>query len=201
MERIKFIIVEKSYLIRKGIASIINRIEKASVVCELDNLMNLKSEILKHNPHFLVINHSFSELPEVLIHAEITFNMQEKGIAIFSAKPESNNTSLYRECIYIEDEKQLIFSKIENLIRNTSGNNSKNTNELSEREKSILKLVATGLTNKEIADKLFLSAHTVMTHRKNITAKLGIKSISGLTVYAILNNILTMNEIENGKNF
>ena len=67
--------------------------------------------------------------------------------------------------------------------------------ELTPREITILKLVSMGLTNKQIADRLFLSAHTVITHRKNITTKLGIKTISGLTVYAILNNIVSVEEI------
>lgn len=63
-------------------------------------------------------------------------------------------------------------------------------------EKNILKHIALGLTNKEIADKLFISIHTVVTHRKNITQKLGIKSVSGLTVYAILNNLIEMDEVK-----
>ncbi len=64
------------------------------------------------------------------------------------------------------------------------------TEGLSDRELDVLKLVAVGFSNKEIAEKLFISIHTVMSHRKNITEKLGIKSISGLTVYAIINNHL-----------
>jgi len=67
---------------------------------------------------------------------------------------------------------------------------------LSDRETEVLKHVALGLSNKEIADKLFISPHTVITHRKNITARLGIKSISGLTVYAILKNIISIDEAE-----
>jgi DNA-binding CsgD family transcriptional regulator len=51
-------------------------------------------------------------------------------------------------------------------------------------------LVAKGLANKEIADKLNISIHTVMSHRKNIAHKTGIKSVAGLTVYALLNNLL-----------
>lgn len=67
--------------------------------------------------------------------------------------------------------------------------------ELTAREIDVLKQVALGLSNKEIGDRLFISVHTVITHRKNITEKLGIKSISGLTVYAILNGIIDTNTI------
>ncbi|RLD72360.1 MAG: DNA-binding response regulator, partial [Bacteroidetes bacterium] len=66
---------------------------------------------------------------------------------------------------------------------------------LSERETTVLKHVTQGMTNQEIAEKLFLSVHTVTTHRKNITKKLGIKTVSGLTVYALLNKVIDMREI------
>lgn len=62
--------------------------------------------------------------------------------------------------------------------------------ELTKREKEVLKLVASGFSNKIIAEDLFISTHTVISHRKKITEKTGIKSISGLTVYAILNNLI-----------
>ncbi len=68
--------------------------------------------------------------------------------------------------------------------------------ELSEREKEILVSVAQGLLNKEIADKHHISINTVITHRKNITRKTGIKTVPGLTVYAILNNLIDINSIE-----
>lgn len=65
-------------------------------------------------------------------------------------------------------------------------------NTLTAREKEILVCVAKGMINKEIADQLNISIHTVITHRKNITQKTGIKTVAGLTVYALLNNLLTM---------
>ncbi|MEG1905744.1 MAG: LuxR C-terminal-related transcriptional regulator, partial [Bacteroidales bacterium] len=59
--------------------------------------------------------------------------------------------------------------------------------ELSSREIEVLKLITRGLINKEIADELCISLNTVLTHRKNITSKLGIKTVSGLTFYAMMN--------------
>ena len=68
--------------------------------------------------------------------------------------------------------------------------------ELSDREKEILVSVAQGLLNKEIADKHHISINTVITHRKNITRKIGIKTVPGLTAYAILNNLIDIKSIE-----
>ena len=62
--------------------------------------------------------------------------------------------------------------------------------ELSQREIEVLTLVASGKINKEIADALQISINTVLSHRKNISAKLGIKSVSGLSVYAMMNGYL-----------
>lgn len=70
------------------------------------------------------------------------------------------------------------------------------SDDLSEREKEILVSVAQGLLNKEIADRHNISINTVITHRKNITRKTGIKTVAGLTVYAILNNLIDINSIE-----
>ena len=67
---------------------------------------------------------------------------------------------------------------------------------LSAREKEILVCVAKGMLNKEIADQCNLSIHTVITHRKNITRKTGIKTTPGLTVYALLNNLIDINTFE-----
>jgi len=67
--------------------------------------------------------------------------------------------------------------------------------ELSVREIEVLVLITKGLINKEIADKLNIGLTTVITHRKNITEKLGIKSVSGLTIYAVMNGYVEADRI------
>ena len=59
----------------------------------------------------------------------------------------------------------------------------------------LIRLVNAGASNQEIADALFLSIHTVTTHRRNITAKLQIHSPAGLTIYAIINNLIDIAEV------
>ncbi|MCC8171663.1 MAG: LuxR C-terminal-related transcriptional regulator [Parabacteroides sp.] len=68
--------------------------------------------------------------------------------------------------------------------------------ELSVREIEVLQLIVKGAINKEIADKLSISLNTVLSHRKNITAKLGIKTVSGLTFYAMMNGYISADDIE-----
>ncbi len=70
------------------------------------------------------------------------------------------------------------------------------TEELSEREKEVLIEVVNGLSNKEIADKLFISIHTVISHRKNISRKLNIHSPAGLTIYAIVNKLVDIEKLK-----
>lgn len=70
------------------------------------------------------------------------------------------------------------------------------TEELSERERDVLIQVVRGLSNKEIADVLCISQHTVVSHRKHITRKLNIHSTAGLTIYAIVNKLVDLNSLE-----
>jgi len=102
--------------------------------------------------------------------------------------------------IIVDDDKEDVIGlklkikvqKIFNEIFCTEGVVDEVLNETTEREREIIKFVAKGYTNKQIADELFLSIHTVITHRKNISAKLGIKTISGLTIYAVLKGIIDL---------
>ena len=97
----------------------------------------------------------------------------------------------------IEDIKTLNTSISESDIINalsqlleTNHNEEKPSTTLSSREIEVLRLIALGKINKEIAQELNISINTVLTHRKNLTAKLGIKSVSGLSFYAMMNGIV-----------
>jgi DNA-binding NarL/FixJ family response regulator len=199
MDRIKFVIAEKSYLIRKGIVSIINRIEHATVVKELETLDGINSSLLKYTPDFLVVNIALLHQAERFRNTDIKADLSEIGIGIqYENNSLLEKSLILREMISTLDDRELIYKKLDSLISKKldSMHGLIQQPELSEREKTILKNVAGGLTNKEIAEKLFISSHTVITHRKNITNKLGIKTISGLTVYAILNNLISIGDLE-----
>lgn len=95
----------------------------------------------------------------------------------------------------IDDLNNLCISK---LNQRTSGNQQSIDNkfELSDREIEVLALIAKGYMNKTIADELNISINTVLTHRKNLTSKLGIKTVSGMTMYAILNGLISAEDIQ-----
>lgn len=86
------------------------------------------------------------------------------------------------------DDEAEVQAKIMSLLDSLIDNNEAK-GELSGREKEVLRLLVDGKINKEIADELCISINTVISHRKNISAKTGIKSVSGLSIYALMNGI------------
>ncbi|MCH5335354.1 MAG: helix-turn-helix transcriptional regulator [Alistipes sp.] len=69
------------------------------------------------------------------------------------------------------------------------------TTDLSPREREVLVMIAKGLMNKEIADRLGIGLTTVISHRRNLSSKLGIKSVSGLTIYAVMRGYVDADDI------
>jgi len=95
------------------------------------------------------------------------------------------------------DSSSLICYKVNEVFNSFANIQAKEAEtELTRRETEVLQLLTKGYSNKEIADQLFVSTHTVISHRKNISEKTGIKSASGLTMYAILKKIIDVNEID-----
>jgi DNA-binding CsgD family transcriptional regulator len=118
------------------------------------------------------------------------------GIQFLTISTETES-QYSNQIINLYDPQSLIYYKINEVLNTFRSDTSKEADtELTRREIDVLQLVTKGYSNKEIADQLFVSTHTVISHRKNISEKTGIKSTSGLTMYAILKKIIDMNEIE-----
>ncbi|RPI45191.1 MAG: DNA-binding response regulator [Bacteroidetes bacterium] len=185
-----FILAIDSYLIRKGMAALLNRIPGIRIAGEVGSGPELVSYLRHHHPDFLIISESlfngntgfFITNPEWLNHTILL-------------KKESSDAEKpgIRSSIHIFESRETITVKVRELIKDYTGDPDPGM--ITPREKEIVRLISMGYTNKQIAEKLFISTHTVTTHRKNITGKLGIKSVSGLTVYAIVNNIVTIDEV------
>ncbi len=115
------------------------------------------------------------------------------------------NTVLYDIFVCQQDleshnliEDTLLVPEIKRMEESLAQNSEKKVEEesLSEREIDVLVHIVRGLTNKEIAAKMFLSVHTVNTHRKNIMNKLKIHSPAGLTIYAIVNKLVSLEDLD-----
>jgi DNA-binding NarL/FixJ family response regulator len=87
---------------------------------------------------------------------------------------------------------KIVTSVLDDSTANIASSSCEGLN-ISEREMEIIKLIAEGLSNKEVADKLFLSTHTVTTHRKNIMNKLGVNNTAGLVLFAVRENLISPN--------
>ena len=117
-------------------------------------------------------------------------------IGIVTAAAPREFVDLCHDLIYIDDSPGKIIEVIDKSLKaRQGGHRVLSENPLSEREKEVLKLLVKGETAKEIASKLFISTHTVVTHRKNISAKLGIKTTSAMAIYAVSANLVTLDDI------
>jgi DNA-binding NarL/FixJ family response regulator len=188
----KIILVEPSPVVSAGIQQLLDESYEFTITEHLTNLQHLKGRLLASLPDMFIIN------PVVLDY--------DKRFALRSFLQELPNVSLvalvytYVEAGVLQQFNGIIeindnFTSIEITLRSalsvrTDRKEFYESQDLTEREIDVLIEVAKGLMNKEIADKLNISVHTVISHRKNISRKTGIKSVSGLTVYAMINKLI-----------
>lgn len=197
MKRNKIIIVEPSPIISAGISNFIGDMNQFSVVSVLNNMDDINDKMLVHNPDMLIINPLVFGITNVGFMKNLAHDFPNTiFIALITTFVDKSILKYFKETIELSDNKQKIVTKLVNIYNNSEDSpNQADSVELSNREVDVLICVAKGMTNKDISDKLNISVHTVISHRKNIIKKTGIKSVSGLTVYALLNNMVEESEI------
>jgi DNA-binding NarL/FixJ family response regulator len=185
----RVIICEASEIIAIGLAEIIDGMAQFDVVARLDSPEHLSEKITATDANLLIIDpmllgfHSKDYLSQLgKEHPNIIV------VALVSSYLDHTMLTPFSGVIEINDTKSKVISKMNEFAQSEATKND--DVELSKRETDVLVAVARGMMNKEIADQMNISIHTVISHRKNITRKTGIKSVSGLTVYALLNNLI-----------
>ncbi len=161
-----------------------------------EKLSDLKNLLIKYFPNdsnrylrILILNELFDLEQDLINHARLEDKVlipivEEMERLVSGEVSHKNNTSAR------------ILHKLNTFVLEEKPEPVNTDNQLSAREIDVLKLLVKGLSNKEVSNKLFISTHTVMSHRKNISRKLNIRSVAGLTVYAILNGIMSMEDLK-----
>lgn len=157
---------------------------------EVDILGGFDNTIQKHHADYI-----FLPADMYLAHHKKMQSVTDKIIIL--TEFENDEESLESPAMLNTTSSQAeLVDKLENIFKKNAKRREEEDNEkLSDREIEVLVLVARGFINKQIADKLSISLHTVMSHRKNITRKLGIKTVSGLTMYALLNGLIQPKDV------
>lgn len=186
-----------------------------------NHMQHENDDVFSYVSHLLAgeVNENFRITEYSLNHVSMTeklTDLKDVFIRHYHVKDNEILTSALYDIIYCGDElnrhceieNKLFIPEVEKLERSlqllalensVTDSEEKQTGDISdmmtEREKEIICCVAKGLSNKEIADELCLSVHTVTTYRRNISAKLQIHSSASLTVFAILHNLIDINEV------
>jgi len=189
-------IVHNSDIFRKGLNVILRNYFNIEIT-QLNDTEELTSFTHITNTHIIVFS-EIKDIKELNLIFRLKTNNKVHIISINSSNGSSVQISGVDHTITLKTGTKEIREIISGMINSASNTpvEKAGNGDLTLREKDVLHQVALGHANKEIAKKLFISIHTVISHRKNITEKLGIKSISGLTVYAILNNIIDTDTID-----
>lgn len=188
----KIVLIEPSEIVAAGITAIIERNPEFTVVKTLGNITYFNGAA--SDADIIIVNPAVIDYNDRL-DVRSCLGAENAAIVAFThISLEDNVMRQYNECIGIYDNSTRIIQKLKNAIEENAQTPKSDINELSSRERDILAAVAKGLTNKEIADEFNISIYTVISHRRNISQKLGINSIPGLTVYAIMNKLVDMSD-------
>ncbi|WP_319501742.1 response regulator transcription factor [uncultured Draconibacterium sp.] len=188
--RCKILIIEPSVIIREGIAAILQQMKDSvelSFAETLEEALNFgqsdQFKIVIINP--VTLNNSKKNLNNLL-----TLYNKTNVVGLISNHYDRTLYDNFADNIFITDRYETITQIISKHFKTSPAVSNDIDNTLSEREIDVLKLLATGKSNKEIAEQLFISIHTVISHRKNISTKIGVKSTAALVIYAVANGLI-----------
>lgn len=180
MRDLKVVILTNSPLTSLGLRALMA--ESLGVTPMVSDMSFLNSASTSREPDIFIVDAS-------ILMARLSFFLPRKAKTLVLTTGES----MIEEFITLNTNgtQDEIVASLSNFYPDTNVNEEKSTTmTLTQREIEVLHLIASGRINKEIAQELNISINTVLTHRKNITAKLGIKSVSGLSFYAMMNGII-----------
>lgn len=197
-DNIKIVICEPSYILRTGIVGTLQKIPGLRFnIHEVNSLEAISGYLKMHSPDVILLN------PSQGCHYHFEALRDEsnlkttKFLALESAMTDRSILEQYDGIISLFDSLESIREKLDKILEFEEDSGIVEDAEvLSTREKEILTCVVRGMTNKEIATHLFLSTHTVISHRRNIARKLEIHSTAGLTIYAIVNKLISLEELK-----
>lgn len=196
---IKIAIAEPSAIIRCGLVTLLKRLPGFRIqLTEIATAECLIESLRMQRPEILIINPSLPGYFGIQHLKEECGCMAMKCFALTYIVTDHALLRSYDDMINIYDSLDELKHKIERLNAEDPLPEVEEEEQqtLSSREKEIVVCVVKGMTNREIADRLYLSTHTVITHRRNIARKLQVHSASGLTVYAIVNKLVELNDIK-----
>lgn len=197
-KKYSIVLLEPSPIVTAGIKELLASQPGWEVTNSFTDMNRLQERMSSLHPDILILNPVLIDYSKRL-HVRALFPDRSDLLlfALLYSYVDADILRQYNGTIDITDDVADVVRKLKQGIdSNNMPAEAGEGYELSERENEILAAVARGLTNKEIADKYNISIHTVISHRKNITRKTGIKTVSGLTVYALLNNLIDQSEIE-----
>lgn len=194
MNKYKILIVEPSSIVAAGLDVIVQGIGMPIEISHLDSFINVnKSKSKNESWDIVFINpFTFSQCPHVRGKLLRCFS-NAVLIGMITNIYDRKFCHLLNDVIYLNDSDAHIRSIVSKYLKNGDSRQS-SSNVLSDRETEVLMRLVSGESLKEIADHLFISTHTVVSHRRNISTKLGIKSIAAMAVYAVATKLIDPNE-------
>lgn len=194
MKALKLAVAEPSAILRCGIIAVLRRLPAPDVdILEIGDITQIAAQLTRHRPDVLVVNPaSLGFCTPRQLRSE-TGCEEMRCIALQLAVTDAAMLGAYDEVLSVYDSVETLRRKIVRPVDEAP--RVERQEPLSAREREIVVCIVKGMSNKQIAETLCISTHTVITHRRNIVAKLQIHSPAGLTIYAIVNKLVDLSEI------